>query len=384
MWLTASEALGRLGTKPQTLYANVSRGRIRAKPDPADSRRSLYSAEDVERLATRRAGRRSTAAVAAEAISWGDPVLVSALTTFSGGRLYYRGIDAVELSQGATLEEVATLLWDGPWALTSPSPAIAGPHAGTVFSLLAEQAARAVPSYGRGPLALRTDAGAVLASLADALLGSGEGLLHLRLAARLGRPQAADDLRRALVLLADHELNSSTFAARVTVSTGASLAAGALSGFAALSGPLHGEASAAVMALVADIGTDASGADQALREWLGEGRIVPGFGHRLYPLGDVRCAALLSHIAVPPAYEAVRRAAERLADEKPNVDFALAALTDRWDLPSKAPLTIFALARCVGWLAHMLEQAATGTLIRPRARYIGPQVGRPEPGIASC
>ena len=67
-WLTAEQALHLLGTKSQTLYANVSRGRIRAKPDPADTRRSLYFADDVKRLATRHAGRRKTEAVAHEAI----------------------------------------------------------------------------------------------------------------------------------------------------------------------------------------------------------------------------------------------------------------------------------------------------------------------------
>ena len=104
MWLRAEEALSRLGSKPQSLYASVSRGRIRAKPDPADSRRSLYSAVDVDRLALRARGRRSSATVAAEAISWGEPVLSSAVSTVSGGRLYYGGVDAAHLAETATLE----------------------------------------------------------------------------------------------------------------------------------------------------------------------------------------------------------------------------------------------------------------------------------------
>src|SRR5262245_30610004 len=115
MWMTSEEALARLGSKVQTLYANVSRGRIRAKPDPADSRRSLYNAEDVERLAARTRGRRSDAAVAADAVRWGDPILPSAVSTVVAGRLYYRGRDAAELSRGMSLEETAALLWDGAW-----------------------------------------------------------------------------------------------------------------------------------------------------------------------------------------------------------------------------------------------------------------------------
>ena len=80
MWLHAEEALKRLGSKPQSLYASVSRGRIRARPDPADSRRSLYHEEDVDRLAVRARGRRSSASVAAQAISWGEPVLPSSVS----------------------------------------------------------------------------------------------------------------------------------------------------------------------------------------------------------------------------------------------------------------------------------------------------------------
>jgi len=195
--------------------------------------------------------------------------------------------------------------------------------------------------------------------------------MHFRLASRFDRPEAADTLRRALVLLADHELNASTFAARVTVSTGASLAAGALSGLAALNGPLHGVASSTVLALAHDIEADPSGVETALREWLGEGRVVPGFGHRLYPFGDPRAAELLSAFDVPAGYRALLDAADAVIGDYPNVDFALAALATAYELPPDAPLTLFALARTVGWIAHMLEQIQSASIIRPRARYIG-------------
>jgi citrate synthase len=216
------------------------------------------------------------------------------------------------------------------------------------------------------------DAGSVLASVAAAIAGSGAGMLHERLAVTLGRPQAADAIRRALVLLADHELNASTFAARVTASTGASLAAATLAGLAAFGGPRHGSAALEVMALAEDIATETDDAESALRDWLGERRTVPGFGHRLYPNGDVRCRALLDAIEVPLAFERLRGAGEALLDEAPNVDFALAALAAAYDMPATAPAMIFALARSVGWLAHAMEQATAGTLIRPRARYTGP------------
>jgi citrate synthase len=195
--------------------------------------------------------------------------------------------------------------------------------------------------------------------------------LHERLALSWERPAAADAIRRALVLLADHELNASTFAARVTVSTGASLWAGTLAGLAALSGPGHGQASRGVAALVDDISHASEPAEEALRDWLGEGRQVPGMGHPLYPYGDPRCVALLASFEPPPAFLICREAAEGLTGDLPNIDFALAALTARFELPAEAGFTLFALARAAGWLAHMMEQIASGEAIRPRARYVG-------------
>ena len=369
MWLTAEEALRKLAVKPQTLYASVSRGRIAARPDPADPRRSLYRAEDVDRLAGRPRGRPAATAVAAEAIAWGQPVLPTAISTIAAGRLIYRGADAIELSRTATLEDAAALLWNTATPALPATKATPRP----VLLALAERAAVDPSTAILGPVALRQVATAILATAADALLGGGTGPLHHRLAKHFGRPDAADPLRRALVLLAEHELNASTFAARVTVSTGASLAAGTLAGIAALSGPRHGQAAAAIAALAADIGT-AADPEAALLDWLAEGRDVPGFGHRLYPLGDPRAAELLAQTAVPPSFAAFAAAATSVTGERPNVDFALAALTAAFGLPPSAPMTIFTLARTVGWLAHMLEQAATGILIRPRARYTGPTV----------
>lgn len=373
MWLSAGEALARLGSKPQSLYANVSRGRIRAKPDPADSRRSLYREEDVDRVARRSRGRRSAATTASEAISWGDPVLTSTVSTVAGGRLTYRGVDAADLSVWGTLEDVAELLWGRCYAPVVPMTAIE-PSIGAALIALASRVPNDLPSSGRGTSQLRDDAVVVHTTVVGGLVGAGQGPLHQRLAERFARPAAADAIRRALVLLADHELNASTFAARVTVSTGAPLSAGVLAGLAALGGPRHGNATLEVIALAEDIEAHPESAEDALLDWLGERRAVPGFGHPLYPRGDVRSQALLAAIDIPRAFVRLAAAGEAILEEAPNIDFALAALAAAHGLPREAPATIFALARSVGWLAHCIEQAVSGQLIRPRARYVGPPV----------
>ena len=110
-WLSAGEAMDALGVRPQTLYAYVSRGRIEARSQDADPRKSLYRAADVAELAKRKRQGRKAAQVAASAIAWGEPMLASAITTIHGGKLYYRGVDAAELARQASLEQAAELLW---------------------------------------------------------------------------------------------------------------------------------------------------------------------------------------------------------------------------------------------------------------------------------
>ena len=207
-WLTAHEALAVLGTQPQTLYANVSRGRIKAKRDPDDSRKSLYRGDDVRRLAQRAAGRRKQDAVAAQAMQWGEPVLRTSISTVANGRLLYRGRDACELADTAGLEDVAALLWQAQGELPSVAPFDGSRGLTAAFVALARRAAETMPVV-RSPAGLAHEAGLVLATLAQALTGEAQAgdMLHLRLAQLWGRPAAADVIRRALVLLADHELN---------------------------------------------------------------------------------------------------------------------------------------------------------------------------------
>ena len=111
---------------------------------------------------------------------------------------------------------------------------------------------------------------------------------------------------------------------------------------------------------------------------LRRGERVPGFGHPLYPAGDPRAARLLrlaeasGNEAAWRLVRALRKAGWELLHDLPNLDFGLAALARTYGLPGRAPLVLFALGRTVGWIAHAIEQYATGELIRPRARYTGP------------
>ncbi len=366
-WLSREEALALLGVQPQTLYAYVSRGLIARQGDADDPRRSRYRSDDILALTSRRARGRRPTMIAASAIAWGEPVIKTTISTVRHGQLIFRGHDAVTLAETENLEQLAALLWQQDKPLIFPeSQADTDP-----FIALAKLVHGARPTPGRPLAKLAGDAVIAVAALTTALGGSGDGPIHERLARGWSVGGAeADLIRRALVLLADHELNPSTFAARVAAATGASLPASLLAGLAALSGPRHGGAGAAVAALVSE--AERVGANAAIARWLAAGHRLPGFGHPLYPHGDPRAAALLGRITLDPPLSHLRDVVFDTVDAAPNIDFALIALTRAAQLPPDASFRLFAVARSVGWVAHAMEQAASGDVIRPRATYVGP------------
>ena len=377
-WVPVEEALERLGVQRQTLYAYVSRGLLRARADGDDPRRSLYAAADIIRLKGRRRGARRRSEVAASAIAWGEPVLESAISTVRDGRLIVRGRAVEDLARRATLEDVAALLWqaEAPSAFASQG-APAGMSEGAsakarAFSMLARRAGSDAPSLGRSPAALAADAWSLLSEFADALAGkAGRGPIHERLA-RVWRLEArgAQLVRRTLVLMADHELNPSTFAVRIAASTGAPLAACALAGLSTLAGPLHGEAASRALAQM-DVLLAAKDVSAEARAMVARGDQIAGWSHPLYPDGDPRAVDLLAALKPRAAIARVLQALQVVTGDRPNCDAALAALTRDLKLPDEAPFTLFALGRITGWLAHAMEQRANGRIIRPRARYIG-------------
>jgi citrate synthase len=378
-WLTRDQALKTLRVRPQTLYAYVSRGRIGMRPDPEDPRRSLYDAHDIAALTRRRARGKRPEAIAASTIAWGEPIITTTISTISRGRLFYRGRDVAQVARASTLEQAAQLLWDASSALQFPTPRprlqARGSARARAFNALAAAATTGSPSFGRSPNVLRDEAAGLVGTLASALSAesSGDAPVHVRLAAAWKQNGAATDLiRRALVLLADQELNSSSFAARVAASTGAGLGACVLAGLATLSGPLHGDATIGIRSLMDQ--AMHSKAEEVIGRHLASGVTIPGFGHPLYAEGDPRASALLAAFDPPKLFRQMAAKVQSETGQRPNLDFALVALVERFTLPEDAAFCLFALGRSVGWLAHAIEQTTAGQLIRPRARYVGPSL----------
>ena len=368
-WIDRVAALARLGVRQQTLYAYVSRGRIGVRSDPEDSRRSLYNANDIEDLRTRRSRGRGRAAVASSAMSWGEPSLETAISTVHQGRLIYRGTDASLLARTAAWEDAAELLWQAgrPVSLSFS----ADEASGEPFAVLAALVPGSYPGLGRSRDRLFVDGEAAISRLAEAFGAAPiKGALDQRLASGWSlNGDCAAALRRALVLLADHELNASTFSVRVAASTGAPVAACLLAGLSALTGPRHGGAGAAALALLGD--AERRGPAVAVRQTLTAHRHLPGFGHPLYPLGDPRAAALFEILPGYALADDLCAEVENVCGLRPNIDFALAVLTRLGNLPDDASFRLFALGRSIGWVAHAVEQFGDDKLIRPRAQYTG-------------
>jgi citrate synthase len=415
-FLTAAQAARRLGVKPATLYAYVSRGVLR-RDKAADGRGSLFDADEVERLA-RRGRPRRPAGIA-------DITVESAITEISGNRLRYRGLDVIRLAVSHSFEEVAELLWTG--ALPSVPAAEQAAWRATPAALAAGRGAQAalpagtlplerlqviVPAMAAtDPLRLQLDPSAVFAAGRSIVAGMVECLpappvltspapadpapaspapasaapdqpiaerLWTRLCDRPGSPALRRALSAALVLLADHELAASTLAVRAAASVRADPYAVVETGMGAVSGALHGGASLGAEALLAA----ASGPQDVPRvvgELLRRGEKVPGYGHLVYRTGDPRAVLLFDLVrrAAPKSRqlavaEAVLAEVKRKSLPEPNIDFAIATLVRVADMIRGSGETVFAVARTAGWIAHALEAYAGPGPLRLRAVYTGP------------
>ncbi|MEU0572291.1 citrate synthase [Nonomuraea sp. NPDC005983] len=435
-WIDAATAAERLGVKPATLYAYVSRGVLKRRHGE-DGRRSLFDADEIEQLARRGRPRNQPP----------ELVIESAVTALGADRPYYRGYDALALATTVSFEEVAEWLWTGDpsnglrqmpgFGGSGPRPAAdsreGGPRpaagSGVGGSRPAsggggggvgapwrceKRALRAAVAAQRGlppgllpldrlqvittvlgasdslryqldPASVAATGRRLVAGLVDALPEVGEPQgesiaerLWARLTPHPATPGLLDALRAALVLLADHELAASTLAARVAASAKADPYAVVLTGLGVLGGPLHGGASYAAERLLAEV-SEPGLAARVVADRVRRGERIPGFGHSVYNNGDARGSLLLDLVReASPEHErlaavvAVLDEVRRRRLPERNVDFALAALVAVGGMVPGAGEAIFAVARTVGWLAHAMEEYAKGTLLRLRASYTGP------------
>ena len=336
------------------------------------------------------------------------------------GRLIYRGYDIRELAEKSTFDEVAYLLWYGQLPTSTqlndlttrlatlrllppglvdvladvPPDTTAMDFLRTAVSALALfEPAETKPGASSIGGALRlTAALPTILGLYQAMktgrgaprprpeLSHASNLLYL-LTGRIGSDTEVRALDVALILHADHELNASTFAARVTASTLSDLYSAVTSAIGTLKGPLHGGANERVMELLGEIGSP-DRADEAIRDKLARHERIMGFGHRVYKVEDPRATILrewsrrLGEARGDLHYfELLRKVEQVVHREKglyPNVDLYSGSVYALLGIPTVLFTPLFACSRVSGWTAHVLEEYDDLRLIRPKAQYTGP------------
>lgn len=391
--IDAAEAARRLGVKPATLYAYVSRGLLTRHRHP-DGRHSLFDPDEIAGL-RRRGGAEAS----------GQFAFTSAVTALGRDRPFYRGRDALALAATSSYESVAHWLWTGTDGTGGPLPWLSQPDAVAAAVSAQEALPVDVLPLDRLHLAVTTlgvmdamrfnlDPDAVTATTRTLIVGMVEALpvrsrrrpvraasvperLWPRLTAKAPDPELVDVLRAALVLLADHELAASTIAARVAASVKADPYAVVAAALGVVSGPMHGGASLGAERMLAQM-RDPQDAARVIGERLRQGDRIPGIGHAVYKSGDARgdlLIQLLRQVAPDHPRLAVSDAAMSEIRGRglpaPNCDFAVATLTSVCDMTPGAGEAIFAIARTAGWIAHALEEYTRRSPFRPRASYVG-------------
>ncbi|WP_347565332.1 citrate/2-methylcitrate synthase [Bordetella petrii] len=406
-YIDAAEAMALLDVRQQTLYAYVSRGWIRSIAQPGQKTK-LYSRDDVERVRKRSAARAGHGAVAASAMNWGEPIFPTSITEITPRGPRYRGLLACDLVRdGISFEAVAELLWTARLPAHSPAWPVQRPSRELLVlaqamsesrprSNVLEVLAAVVLMQGmnRGATAERLAGDSTLCNAREIVqamvaccgflgpqhayrpMRRGEtvvqALLHsLGVAATL---ENAEALRALLILMADHELPPGTFNARVVASAGGSLHSCVASALCATSGLQVGRMYERVQDF---LGHGRTRPELIRRAWKlhAQGLGVPGFHHPLYPDGDPRAAQLLDIVrrrALTRELRAIFRFLEDMqatAGLHPRQELALVVLSRAMDLPRQAAAALFALSRLAGWVAHVREQHAEGTMLRPRAKF---------------
>ncbi|HEY7707111.1 MAG TPA: citrate synthase 2 [Gaiellaceae bacterium] len=327
-----------------------------------------------------------------------------------GGQLRYRGIDIEELVGQYPYENVWGLLVDNDLDSKMPDPEPYEPAAlsGNAPSDLQAETARLSSHWGLGKLneisddQARTDLARLSALMmeivarsaavadgreaaSDDVVAQGETAAERFLLRWRG--EAPPDHVKAIdtywICTAEHGLNASTFAARVTASTGADCGAALSSAVGALSGPLHGGAPAYVKPMLEEV-QQLGDPERWVREALESGKRIMGFGHRIYRAEDPRSRILkrvakeLSSPQVEVAEQLEEVALKALQEKSPdrvlatNVEYYSAIVLDVAEIPPPLAPAMFACSRVAGWSAHILEQKRTGRLFRPSAKYVGP------------
>lgn len=387
LYLNAEEAAAKLGISISSLYAYVGRKNIRSQGVPG-KRSRLYWREDIEKIAGGKVEDRFIKS---------DSILVpeTKITLITDNGHYYRGRSAIELSETATLEDVAGLLWQqDPVAIFPAAPPLiprgfkearkalsalsALDQAGSLFPILEAANPR---SYDTSGLGYAKTSGELLRWFASMVVHDDRPTaepVHIVLARGLSAPDGYDDLiRRLLVLFADHELTAPTYAVRAVANTGSTPYQAVAAGLVAHRGQriIEGRAPP-IRRLLAEVLTEPDPGSPIVDRYRA-GEKIPGFAHNMYKGGDLRARSLIEFMRVrfkkDPDFQRLLEAI-KVAREGIGIEPDLALVSYFIEQKLKYPVNganVGVVARVVGWIAHAYEQIESGPMIRPRTAYTG-------------
>lgn len=385
-YIPIEEAESLLGIKRKSVYSYVSRKKIRTVIDPKNHKKRLYSYDDIISLLEHK-NASGIEKILQHTLTFGEPVLESSITLIEDSILYYRGYSIGDLVEKYSFEQVISLLWTGNFQNVPDFEKIAiKPLQNLPITLpdiqryLLELEKREflsmvwkdLPSIGwKILMAIIQD----VTQNFDSNISIAEKLASFFCH---GIDHASDIINTALIVIADHELNPSSFTARIVTSTGANLFQVIIAGLAALSGFKHGGAIYECNSMLLELQQNFQ-FDKNLQNRLRRGEDIVGFGHNLYEKGDYRAKVLLKKIekyyGSTKEFEIDKSLIDKLKavkKQEPTIDCVLLILSKVLGNGTEFALFLFAYGRLAGWIGHVIEESKRGKLIRPRAKYIGP------------
>lgn len=389
-YVSSEEAAAYLGVAVGTLYSYVSRGLLESVPAGPGVRRRKYRMAELAELKQRSLFRNDPDGAASAVVDYGLPILRTSISLLTDDEHCYRGVSSAELAANYSFEQVAQFLWTGE--LYEATGHWERPIDEAVFRKLPSTLTRTERMQAVLPILSHDDLGAydqvanrqkqtAIRILLHLLYVSIQGQREHSFARSLQKrwrpdaPMIVERLNTLLIVVADHELNIATFTARCVASAGANAYQAAVAGLAALQGHKHLVGQVSQVKRFFEAVTRAGDPEPVIRDYLRNGQYIPGFHNpyrKLYSAVDPRVATLLDDLQECEHYTLLTETIDLCTDltgERPRIDFMLGCSEIMMGLPEDAIFDLIAIGRTAGMLAHIFEQYACDTVIRPRAKY---------------
>jgi len=373
-YIDADTAVEILGISKNSLYSYVSRGLIRSVEKSRSERTKKYYYEDVEKLLNKKVLRSSPEKITTNSLRWGEPVIETRISLIDEKSIYVKGYDITELAEKYSFEEYVAFLWgvdDSDLSFNKPVSV----SDFTQFLISSSDSDLSVKSYQKKTL---INAGIAIINAMYKTVSMEEMTSSISESLRIKLDLKSEYrwlIDKILILVSESELNVSAFTARCAASSGADIYSCVMCALQVFKGRRHGGNIYRINSFFKDAG-NIDNIEQKAKEYLYNGRKVPGFGHRIFNGKDPRAEMIFNELvkldeSFNPFIDKINKMSVNvLGGLFPTVDFALVSACKLLGLNEKFAFDIYLLGRLSGWIAHIMEQYEQGDVIRPRALFI--------------